>query len=768
LKFSYNWIKELVPGLAVPPQELDRLITMKTAESEGFAEAGALLAQACAARVVSVEPIDGSHNRKAVVDTGRHGSRTVVCGAPNCRPGITTAWVPLGKKTISGIESDGMLASAAELGINRDHSGVIEFEAKPGEPIPGCAPDVEIDIDNKSLTHRPDLWGHLGMAREVAAITGEKLKDPVDISLVPDAPSPIKVSIQDLDLAPRYSALVVENVKVGPSPLWLQYRLEAIGLNPINNVVDVTNFVMAELAQPMHAFDADKLNGDTIYTRPAREGEKATALDGNTYDLTSANLVIADACGPIAIAGVIGGLDSAISEFTTRIVLESANFNAASVRKTSSRLKIRTDASMRFEKSQDPENTIRGLARAVALLKIVSPGCRVVGGLADQRKPAAAPAPIELPMAWLVRKLGRDVAQSEVAAILRSLEFGVTESAPGVLSVTVPSWRATKDVSIKDDLVEEVGRMIGYGSIVPTAPLAPATVPPSNPSRMFHRRVRALVAAQGFTEVYNYSFISDHTAREFQLNPDDHVRVANPISEDQGLLRMSLVPGIRKNILDNAKNSDSFGLFEIGREIHKRSEGLPDEVTRLAAAVYAKDDGQAGLFELKRLAECLMPGCEIRPAAPRPFEHPARATEVLWQGAAIGRLFEFHPSMIEEGRGAVLDINLDQMERMQPEAAKYKPIRRFPSSAFDLSIVAGARELVGDIEKLLRTFAGSDLEAIEFVRLYTGSPLPEGTKSVSFRLTVSAPDRTLSSDEVGAIRARIIDGVKSKGFDLRL
>jgi phenylalanyl-tRNA synthetase beta chain len=767
MKFSYNWLCELVEGLALPPKDLDRLMTMKTAESEGVEAVGGLLESACAARVLAVEPL-GGHNVRAEVDTGRYGLKTVVCGAPNCRPGIITAYVPVGRKTIQGVESDGMLASGAELGINRDHSGIIEFDAAPGEPIPGCRPDYVIEVDNKSLTHRPDLWGHFGMAREVAAITGKRLKDPVDASLLPSAPSPIKVCIEDLSLAPRYSALVIENIKVQPSPLWLQYRLESIGLNPINNVVDVTNYVMAELAQPMHAFDADKLRGDTIFTRAAREGESITLLDGATYALTPADVVIADAAGPIALAGVMGGLESAISEFTTRVVLESATFDAPTIRKTSVRHKLRTDASMRFEKAQDPENTVRGLARAVELLALAAPGCRVVGGLADQRKAASPPPPILLPMDWLTRKLGRAVAQDEVAAILRSLQFGVEEVSPGRLSVRVPSWRATKDVSIKDDLVEEVGRMVGYDSIRPAPPLVPATVPPASPERLFHRNVRAMVSAQGFTEVYNYSFISEATAREFGLDPEAHLRVANPISEEQSLLRTSLIPGIRKNLALNSRHMDSFRLFEIGREIHPRAGELPDEIPHLAAAIFSRDNGEAALFELKRLAECLMPGAKVRPAAARCYEHPARAFDVFWRDEPVGRLLELHPKMLEGGRGSILDVDLRQMQRLQPGVPKFKPLRRFPASAFDLSVVAGLRELAGDIESKLRSFAGPALESIEFVRQYCGPPLAEGQKSVSFRLTVAAADHTLSSEEVAAIRAGIIDGMRRCGYELRV
>ena len=770
MKFSYNWIREHVPALDTPAQQLERLITMRTAECEGIEPVGELLAGACAARIVSVEPIPDSHNVKAVVHTGRYGDKVVVCGAPNCRPGIGSVYVPIGKKVINGVESDGMLASGAELGLNRDAAGIVELagEFDAGAPLPGCAPDNIIEIDNKSITHRPDLWGHFGMAREVAAILRQPLRDPVKPDLVPAAPAPIAVAIEDLDLCPRYSALVFDNVTVRPSPLWLQYRLTAIGLNPINNIVDMTNFVMSELAQPMHAFDRDLLHGDTIFVRPAREGEYFLALNEQDFTLNPSNLVIADAKGAVALAGVIGGMDSAIVEGTTRIVLESACFNASSVRRTSAALKLRTDASMRFEKSQDPANTVRGLARAVELLQELSPGIRLVGGLADQRKPVAPPPPILLPMDWLVRKLGKDVKPEEVRDILERLAFEVSSQAPRVFSVAVPSWRATKDIAVKDDLVEEVGRMIGYDSIEPRPPAVLTTVPPTNEEHAFHRRIRAVLVDQGFTEVYNYSFVTEADARLFGMDPVEHVTVANPIAPEQSLLRMSLLPELRGNVQENSKHMDAFRLFEIGREIHRQPHGLPCEIPHLAAAIYSKDgDGIAGLFEMKRTAQCLMPGAEARPTAAKPYEHPARAAEIHWRGAVIGRLFELHPSL-GEGRTAMLDLDLPRMHQAAPKETRYAPIRRYPSSAFDLSVVAGERELVGGLRDKLVALAGELLQSIEYQRQYAGPPLAEGTKSVSFRLTVGSPDRTLSSEEVGEIRARLIDGMRAQGYDLRL
>ncbi len=728
----------MVEGLDVPPKELMRLITLKTAECEGLEETGVLLAEACEARVVTVEPL--GKNQKAVVATANFGIKTVVCGAPNCRPGLRTVYVPLGKKTIEGVESDGMLASASELGINRDHSGIVELKENLS-----LAPDWVIEVDNKSLTHRPDLWGHYGMAREVAAITGKKLLDPVRETLTLDPQ--IKVTIQDYALCPRYSALVFENVTIQPSPLWLQYRLEAIGLNPISNIVDVTNFVMAELAQPMHAFDADKLHGGEIIVRTAYSGEKLAALNGETYELDSSNLVIADPQGAVALAGVIGGAGSAISATTTRIVLESACFNASSIRKTSSKLKLRTDASMRFEKSQDPLNTVRGLARALELLQEVSPGIRLVGGLADAYQPLKAQERIPLPLDWLNRKLGCEVPAAEVRRILESLQFQVDES----FHVTVPSWRATKDISIKEDLVEEIGRMIGYDNITPVAPLSPARVPPGNPERMFHHKVREMAAAQGFTEVYNYSFVTAESARLFGFDPEDLVQTS------QNYLRPSLLPGILKNIEDNARHFDSFRFFEIGNEIHK-----DHETPHFVAVIFSKE---TELLELKRLAECLVPGVTVRPTDARSYEHPQRAAVVFQEsprsatppqvsaGIEIGRLFEFHPKLVENGRAAVLDLNLTFLNRRHE--VRYQPLRRFPESAFDLSFIAPARTLIADVQAAIPKLP--EILAVEFLREYA---LPDGKRSLTYRITLGAADRTLTSEEVAAIREQILSTVQ--------
>src|SRR6476646_1751749 len=436
MKFSYTWLRELVPGLKMDVTTLAQQITMKTAECEGVHDPGAF-------------------------------------------PGASVAAV-----------------ARAE---NSD-------------------PDSIIEIDNKSLTNRPDLWGHRAIAREVAAIAGLSVADPVGELPAAAGKGDLSITIEDPNICARFGGQRVENVKVAPSPLWMQYRLNSLGVNPINNLVDVTNYVLCELGQPMHAYDAEFL-GDMIVVRAARKGESILALNGEKYSLSTEDIVIADAHKPVGIAGIIGGNDTAIRDTTKRIVLEAASFPAAQVRKSSSRLKLRTDASMRFEKGQDPENTVRALVRAVELLKQVSPGAQAAPPI-DVYARKSTPPKIQLDIDWAERKLGRKLSTEEVINIFKSLVFGVEQIDARKLLLTVPSWRATKDISIPEDLVEEIGRMVGYASIVPQAPAVLAAPTPRNLDHEQHRAVRAAMVGQGFTEVSNYSFISDADATMFGYQTD--------------------------------------------------------------------------------------------------------------------------------------------------------------------------------------------------------------------------------------------------------
>jgi phenylalanyl-tRNA synthetase beta chain len=681
MKFSYNWLRELVPGLKMDVTTLAQQITMKTAECEGVHDPGAF-------------------------------------------------------------------ASASVAAVAKAESS---------------EPDSIIEIDNKSLTNRPDLWGHLGMAREVAAIAGLSVADPVEDLPAAASKGDLSITIEDAALCARFSGQRVENVKVAPSPLWMQYRLNSLGVNPINNLVDVTNYVLCELGQPMHAYDADLL-GDTIVVRAAHKDESILALNGEKYSLSPEEIVIADAHKPVGIAGIIGGNDTAIRATTKRIVLEAASFPAAQVRKSSSRLKLRTDASMRFEKGQDPENTVRALARAVELLKQISPGCKAAQPI-DVYPRKSTPPKIQLDIDWAERKLGRKLSTSEVINIFKSLVFGVEQIEPRKLLLTVPSWRATKDISIPEDLVEEIGRMVGYASIVPQAPAVLAAPTPRNLEHEQQRAIREGMVGQGFTEVSNYSFISEAEATLFGYATEKLLQVANPIIADQKYMRPSLLPGIRRNLADNSRFFSDFRLFEIGRAYSKNADGTPKERTHLMAAIYGRDASGANLLEMKRVTQYVAANYKVVPAkGASKIMHPERSAHIEIGGQRVGDLYELYPDLLDRGRAAILDLDLDALLVLPSQREAYRPLRRFPTSSFDLSVVAGSHELVANLEGKLRQLAGESLVSLQFLLIF---PLPPDKKSVSFRLTFGADDRTLTNEEVTGIRDRVVAGIRAAGYELR-
>jgi phenylalanyl-tRNA synthetase beta chain len=624
-------------------------------------------------------------------------------------------------------------------------------------------PDSIIEIDNKSLTNRPDLWGHLGMAREVAAIAGLSVADPVGELPAATSKGDLFISIKDAALCARFSGQRVENVKVAASPLWMQYRLNSLGVNPINNLVDVTNYVLCELGQPMHAYDADLL-GDTIVVRAAQTGESILALNGEKYSLSPEDIVIADGQKPVGVAGIIGGNDTAIRGTTKRIVLEAASFPAAQVRKSSSRLKLRTDASMRFEKGQDPENTVRALARAVELLKQISPGSHAAPPI-DVYARKSTPPKIQLDIDWAERKLGRKLSTEEVINIFKSLVFGAEQLDARKLLLTVPSWRATKDISIPEDLVEEIGRMVGYASIVPQAPAVLSEPTPRNLQHEQQRAIRAAMVGQGFTEGSNYSFISDADATMFGYSTDKLLQVANPIIADQKYMRPALLPGIRRNLADNSRYFSDFRLFEIGRAYSKGADGAPKERTHLMAAIYGRETSGTNLLEMKRVLLYVAARAKITPAkAHGKTMHPEHAAHVEVGGERVGDLYELHPSLLDRGRAAILDLDLDTLQALPAQRHAYRPLRRFPTSSFDLSIVAPVHTLVADLENRLRQLAGDSLVSLQFLLIF---PLPPDKRSVSFRLTLGADDRTLTAEEVTRTRERVVEGIKSAGYELR-
>jgi phenylalanyl-tRNA synthetase beta chain len=418
---------------------------------------------------------------------------------------------------------------------------------------------------------------------------------------------------------------------------------------------------------------------------------------------------------------------------------------------------------MRFEKGQDPENTVRALTRAVELLQQISPGSQAAQPIDVYARKLPIPR-ITLDIDWAERKLGRKLSTEEVIHIFRSLGFSVEQVDARKLLITVPSWRATKDISIPEDLVEEIGRMVGYASITPQAPAVLAEPVPRNLEHEQHRAVREALKGQGFTEVSNYSFISDADAAMFGYSTEKLLQVANPIVAEQKYLRPNLLPGIRRNLVDNSRFFADFRLFEIGREYHKAKDGKPLERTYLMVAIYSRDSS-GNVLEMKRVAQYVSPDFMVVPEkGSGKTMHPERAAHIEVGGQRVGSLYELHPSLLERGRAAILDLDLDALQSLPALAEKYQPLRRFPTSSFDLSIVAGEREWVADLESKLRRLAGDDLVALQFLLIF---PLPGGKKSVSFRLTVGAESRTLTAEEVARIRDRVVQGIKAAGYELR-
>jgi phenylalanyl-tRNA synthetase beta chain len=428
---------------------------------------------------------------------------------------------------------------------------------------------------------------------------------------------------------------------------------------------------------------------------------------------------------------------------------------------------------MRFEKSLDPENTVRGLVRALELTKLISPKAECAGGVVDVHTVWPSLPPVDLPVSFVSRKLGVEITAGEIRRILNALGFETKEREDGFI-VSIPTWRATKDISHRDDLVEEIGRMIGYDQIAPKAPLVAAVVPPTNSFRAYVRGIRLQLAAQGFNEVYNYSFVSEAELARFGFGPEQALRVVNPLASDLTHLRPSLLPGLFKNIVDNVRHFREFRLFEIGNEIHPGSGSeLPDEIPHAAAFIYSAGGSEIEFFELKRVLDCVLEDARLQQAAARSYEHPARAAEIEWRGQIVGRLFELHPSMLEaegiEGRAVLFDIDLRETETLANQVSfKYCAPRKYPTSGFDLSVVTETKTPVSNIEDALVAATGADLASIEFVRQYDGPPLRSGQKSVTYHLEIGAPDHTVTAEEVTRVRNRILEQLRDLGFDFRI
>ena len=795
---SLNIIQDMVDIKDIPVSEIANRLTMSTAEIDSIEYVNQLLHSIYTAKIVEVSKHPNADKLTVCkVDTGSNIIQ-VVCGAPNHKAGDIVALAPAGTKfsdtititktKLRGVESEGMLCSERELGLSDDHSGIMIFppDTPIGVSLAGLFPhkiDVRLEIDNKSITHRPDLWSHTGFAREIAALFKRPFKYPVKHEVAKEfkTSNSLVVTIINPEGAPRYCGLVVDNITIKESPDWLKARVEAIGMRPINNIVDVTNYVMAELGEPMHAFDRKKLRGNEIIVRFASEGELLMTLDGQEHILTSQDVVIADSGGPIALAGVMGGGNSEIEDSTTSIVLEAANFNPVYIRRTANRHNLRTEAAIRFEKSLDPEVCPDAILRCYELIKMLLPEAEATTHIVDAYPVKAKPISIATTTDFIRRKLGHAIDDDTIVSILTSLDFKVNKQNNNLI-IDVPSYRATKDISIPDDIVEEIGRIYGYDNIPQQAPFVPCAPPQQNIKRTFERTVKSiLVNDYHMTEVSNYSFVGEALLNRLQMNEDKGLRLKNPLSKEQDRLRESLIPNIIINITTNQRFFDDFRIFELGRVYHKQDRTSPDlasENTRVAGIVYAKKplyplfyDAKEcciGLFhKTQRTNYSINPACNQLP----PYAHPARSLEIAIDNRSIALICELHPKIISEfeikGSVALFDVDIDLLLNSPVQETIFKELPRFPDVPFDISILADEKEYAATLVTMLYKADTTHIKNVDVISVYNQPPIPQGKKSVSFRIIFRADDHTLTPEEADSLQKKVIHFVEKNGYKLR-
>jgi len=795
VKISWNWLGRHVDLSGLSPEGVAEELTRKTAEVEGVEAFGEAYAALRVGEVLECAPHPNADRlRFARVALEKGIVLPIVCGAPNVEKGQRVAVAPPGARLpgglaverakIRGVESHGMILSERELAIGDDHEGILVLgsECAVGASLAEALglQDAVLEIDNKSLTHRPDLWGHYGFAREIAAIFERDLAAPPGrLATFPGGSVPVEIAAPDL--CPLYLALPFDADGGARSPLWLRALLLAVGQRPLGAVVDLTNYVMFDVGEPTHAFDRTRLSGDRIGVRRAREGERLRTLDGADRALGTADLVIADGERAVAVAGVMGGEASEVTAKTRRFVLECAAFEATSVRLTAQRLGVRTEASSRFEKSLDPAFAEQAASLFVALLPEVCTGSKVTGpaSIAGAWKPARKT--IRLRGERARERLGAPIPTGEIASALRRLRFEV-ESEGDDLRVGVPTWRATKDVTIEEDLLEEAARMIGYDRLPQAVPVFPTTPPPQDPLRLLARRVADFLAgAAGFHEAYGYSFLADETVARLGLEGEAYTRLRNPISKDLARIRREILPSLLAHLPKNATEFEDVRLFEVGkgyRPEEANERGEPREVFE-AAAVWAAPvrDPDEPFARAKGAAEALLRRLTVEdlrwiPASGpiRPYLHPVRAVRIDAGEIPLGFAGELDPG-VRRGLGlphpvSVLSFDLGGLLRAAG-SRRFERVPRFPAVRVDVALALPEEISAARGEETIRRAAGSLFAGCEVFDVFRGEALGEGRKSLAYHVTLRSPDRTLDEKDTATLLDALAREIAAVGGELR-
>ncbi len=808
MKVLVSWLKEYIK-IEIPVAELAERLTMAGSEVKAVTNTAEGWEGITVAGITKVEPHPNADRlRLATVNTG-DGEITVVCGAPNLKVGDKIAFAPAGsclkdpktgkeevlkEATIRGVTSAGMICSEKELGISENHEGimVLPSETPLGSALSEVLADSILDLD--ITPNRPDCLSIIGIAREAAALTEQKpeIEEPVYEEEGPPVGEQISVEIDDEELCPRYSCSFIKGITLGESPQWLKDRLIACGMRPINNVVDITNYVLLEYGQPLHAFDYDKLKGKKIIVRPAAEGETFVTLDGVARKLGRESIVIADAERSVAIAGVMGGANSEVDDKTTTIILESASFKPSSIHYTSHNLRLTSEASSRFERGISSDIALPALKRATQLILEMAGGQAAVG-VVDEYPGKRSYRSVEVTTDMVRTMLGKDITIHKAGRILQSLGFswyvesddeGGDYGGGETYRAFIPYWRS--DINHEVDAIEEIARIYGYDNIPTTLMAHQLPHQVTQPMVGFKRRVRQLLTGYGFQEVVSFSLTSQEVMGS--LRPDGEnrikpVRLANPLSSEQDCLRTSLRAGVLQALADNRRHEEgAIRLFELGRVYRQRKEAeLPYEPEMLSIIMSGStvsggwEAGQEDFdfYHAKGLAEALLAAVGVTAEYQVGEDDGLRLGSqafVVVENIPLGVIGELHPKVAHafelEGPVFVCDINLTSLMRHCEGHVEYHPVPRYPAIVRDLAIVVENKVAHKLIAEIIADFPL--VKNLELFDVYTGKQIGEGKKSLAYRLTFQSAEQTLTDEEANKVQQQILCELSAKlGATLR-
>jgi phenylalanyl-tRNA synthetase beta chain len=804
MKVTLNWLKDYV-DFDYDADDLSHRLTMAGLEVDAMERLGEGLDTVVVARLADVQPHpDADRLTVCKVETGSV-SQQVVCGAKNHKAGDLVALAQVGtvlpgnfkikKSKIRGQESLGMLCSTSELGLSEEAEGILILPPglDLGQPVFDQLGLKDVMYEIGLTPNRPDCLSVVGVAREVSAMAGAPLRlpEPDVQESDQDVNEKTSVTLDDPNLCPRYAARLIENVKIGPSPDWLVRRLEAVGLRSINNVVDVTNFVMMELGQPLHAFDYNLLRDRRIVVRRAQDGDQFTTLDGQIRTLMASDLVICDGEGPVALAGVMGGGNSEVCDETTDILLESAYFNPVTIRRTSKRLGLHTDASHRFERGTDVDMVLLALDRAAVLIAELASG-QLAKGAVDAYPALLSRRTVTVTASRTSQVLGLEVDADDIRNKLNSIGLKcdlLVDRRDGAVAVEVPNFRP--DLEREIDLIEEVARLIGYDKIPVTMPVSSLTCQqlPDHLSR--ERQVRDLMIQLGYSEVINYSFFNADCLDKLKIPENDprrqNVNILNPLTEEQGVMRTSLIPSLLETSSRNLSyRSEDLALFEL-RPVFQPVEGseLPRESLRLTAFLCGRREPQgwsqspdnSDFFDMKGTVERLMANLGVNNVSwqvdhDEAFYHPGKSCAVFQGDRLLGTLGELHPEVAHNfdlGTSAILcDIDIEALFELGDVTIKFKPLSRFPDVQRDSAFLVDAEVSAQRVLAILKGVKIKDLESIELFDVYRGEGVPEGKKSLAIRACYRAMDRTLTDELIQNLHGKLIKAMeKELGAELR-